>query len=143
MRSESRGRENVALARKRLRILLVDDHPGTQRALLLVLRWLGCDADVALNGREALEAVRGRRYDIVLMDILMPMMDGIEATRRILAEQPPGTGPRVVGMSADTTPEDQAVCRSVGMDGFLPKPIDVDSLILILDEVTMGLEAVC
>ena len=132
-----------AAARQRLRILVVEDHVGTQRAVQLVLRWLECHSDVADNGREALEAVRTREYDVILMDVVMPMMDGLEATRRIRQERPIGTGPRIVGMSADTMAEDRQVCFSAGMDDFLPKPIDVDALIRILDETALGLAAVC
>jgi CheY-like chemotaxis protein len=122
-------------ARHRLRILIVDDHPGTQRAVTLVLRWLGCSADLAGDGGEAVEAARARRYDVILMDVGMPTMDGLEATRRIRAEQGAGSGPWIVGTSADSSPEDRAICRAVGMDDFLPKPMDVDDLVQILDGV--------
>jgi CheY-like chemotaxis protein len=128
-------------AREQLQILIVDDHLGTQRAVALLLRWLRCPADVASDGREALEAVGARNYHVILMDVNMPYMDGLEATRRIRAGRAPGSGPRVIGMSAEIAAEDQEVCFAAGMDGFLRKPIDVDSLIRILDESALGLAA--
>ena len=138
MWNQPEGRDGIAAARQGLRILVVDDHAGTQRAVQLVLRWLNCQSDVADNGRAALEAVRAREYDIILMDVVMPIMDGLEATRRIRLERPSGPGPRIVGMSADTMAEDQQVCFSAGMDDFLAKPVDVDALIRILDETALG-----
>jgi CheY-like chemotaxis protein len=84
-----------------------------------------------------------RDYDVILMDIVMPLMDGLEATRRIRLERPCGTRPRIVGMSADTMPEDRQACFSAGMDEFLPKPLDVDALIRILDERASSLAAAC
>ena len=139
MRNMSRTDDALASARRRLRILVVDDHPGTHAALQLVLRWLQCNSDLAQDGQEALEAVRSREYDVILMDVVMPRMDGLEATRQIRRER--ARGPRIVGMSADSTPDDRDVCFAAGMDDFLPKPIDVDALIRILDEVALGLLA--
>jgi CheY-like chemotaxis protein len=143
MWTDSVARDDVAPARQHLRILIVEDHPGTQRAVQLLLRWLGCVADVADDGRDALEAVRTREYDIILMDIAMPRMDGLEATRRIRRDRAPTPQPRIAGMSADSMPEDQENCFAAGMDDFLPKPIAVDQLARILDEAAVGLPAVC
>lgn len=143
MQNAAQADEVVADARRRLRILIADDHPGTQRALELVLRWLQCRADLVNNGREALEAIQSREYDVVLMDVVMPCMDGIEATRWIRRARAMTVGPRIVGMSADSTPDDRAHCLAAGMDDFLPKPIDCDSLVRILDEVALGSVAVC
>lgn len=129
--------------RGRLRILIVDDHAGTRRALELVLRWLRCPADVVENGREAVERLREQDYDLIFMDVLMTRMDGIAATRQIRKDRPYDVGPRIVGMSADTGPEDQETCFAAGMDDFLAKPIDVEALVQVLDRVATGLAAVC
>jgi CheY-like chemotaxis protein len=137
----SRNDDATASARRRLRILVVDDHQGTQHALQLVLRWLQCSSDQADDGQEALEAFRSREYDIILMDVVMPRMDGIEATRQIRRARALARGPRIVGMSADSTPDTRDLCYAAGMDDFLPKPIDVDALIRILDQVAVGLLA--
>lgn len=137
------GEEPAAEVRGGLRILIVDDHPGTRRALQLVLRWLRYTADVAENGREAVAILRGRDYDLVFMDVVMSRMDGIAATRQIRRERAYGAGPRIVGMSADATPDDQETCFAAGMDDFLEKPIDVEALIRVLDGAALGLVAVC
>jgi CheY-like chemotaxis protein len=139
MWNESEGRDGGEAARRRLKILIVEDHPGTQRAVQLLLRWLKCGSEVANNGRDALEAVRVRDYDVILMDLVMPVMDGFEATRRIRVERPLGTRPRIVGMSADAMPEDRHICFAAGMDDFLPKPLDVDALIRILHDTALNL----
>jgi CheY-like chemotaxis protein len=141
MWNESQTDEVIARARRQLRILIADDHPGTQRALQLVLGWLQCGSDVVENGREALEAVRSREYDVILMDVVMPCMDGLEATRQIRQERGFAARPRIVGMSADATPQDRDMGLASGMDDFLPKPIDLDSLIRNLDEAALGLES--
>jgi two-component system sensor histidine kinase/response regulator len=143
MANQPDWREGGVAAWQGLKILIVEDHPGTQRAMQLLLRWLRCDADTVNNGREAVEAVRGRDYDLVFMDVLMPVMDGWEATRRIRAGGSIGTRPRIVGMSADTMSEDREVCFSAGMDGFLAKPLEVDALVRALDEAAAVLTAAC
>lgn len=125
------------------RVLIVDDHPGTQRSLQLLLRSLDHESDTANDGREALEAVRAGHYELILMDVLMPVMDGLEATRRIRELWPIGSGLRIVGMSAETLPEDQEVCFSVGMEEFLPKPIDIEALVRILREMGSHLLTAC
>jgi CheY-like chemotaxis protein len=137
------ARDDRAPQRQHLRVLIAEDHPGTQRALQLILVWLGCAADVVDDGRDAVDAVRRREYDIILMDVVMPRMDGLEATRRIRHDSAPAWRPRIVGISADTLPEDQDICFAAGMDDFLPKPIDIAELARILDEVAVGLSAVC
>jgi CheY-like chemotaxis protein len=128
--------------RQPLRVLIADDCPWTLRVMQLVLRMLRCESDFVTNGREAVHAVRDGDYDIVLMDVMMPVMDGLEATRWIRLLRPTGSGPRIVGISADTMPEDRALCLAVGMDDFLPKPLDIDRLIRILDDVALGTCAV-
>ncbi|MGP0064563.1 MAG: response regulator [Isosphaeraceae bacterium] len=117
-----------------MKILLVDDHEGTRRALQLVLRSLNCSAEVAENGQEALELLRQREFDLVLMDLMMPVMDGPAATRQIRQERAAGSGPRIVGISADSEPESRELCLSVGMNDFLAKPLEVQELIRVLDE---------
>jgi len=136
---ETEAGERTVAARQRLRILIADDHDGTRRALQRLLRWLNCESDVVADGREAFEAVHSRDYDVILMDVVMPRMDGLEATRRIRQERPFGAGPRIVGMSASATPEDREICLAVGMDDFLPKPMEVEALLRILDELTVEL----
>jgi CheY-like chemotaxis protein len=111
-----------------LAILVVEDNATNQRVVLLILERLGHHADVAMNGREALAALARCRYDLVLMDVEMPEMDGVEATRRIRAETPRETQPRIVGLTANAAREDLATYLAAGMDDCLEKPIDTARL---------------
>ena len=139
MWNDAQADARTATARRRLRILIADDHAGTQQALQLLLQWLECISDVVADGREAVEALQVRDYDLVFMDVVMPRMDGLEATRRIRLMRPFTAGPRIVGMSADATPENHQLCLAVGMDEFLPKPLNVEVLTRILDRVALEL----
>jgi CheY-like chemotaxis protein len=84
---------------------------------------MGYAADVATNGLEAVEAVERSTYDVVLMDVQMPELDGLEATRRIRARWPAGTGPRIVALTANAMAEDRQATAQAGMDDYLSKPI--------------------
>ncbi|MGD1923766.1 MAG: response regulator [Paracoccaceae bacterium] len=114
-----------------LRILLADDHPTNQKLALLVLGRLGYDADTADNGRQALQAVARNSYDLVLMDIHMPEMDGLEATRE-MRRMAPGEWPRVVMMTANVLQSDLDSCIEAGAVDVVRKPIDVPKLISVL-----------
>jgi CheY-like chemotaxis protein len=89
---------------------------------------MGYDADVAANGVEALEAVDRQPYDVVLMDVQMPEMDGLEATRRIVAERSAGECPWIVAMTANAMDGDREKCLDAGMMGYISKPIRVNEL---------------
>jgi len=107
-----------------LSILLAEDDPTNQMITLLMLRKLGHDADIAGNGYEVLAYLEYRSYDLVLMDIQMPEMDGIEATRIIRKRWP--RGPRIVFVTACT--HCKKTCMNEGGDGFLAKPINMVEL---------------
>jgi CheY-like chemotaxis protein len=106
-----------------LAILLAEDNPVNQRVAILMLQRIGFRADLAANGREALEAVTRQRYDLVLMDVQMPEMDGLQATREIRARFDDNTRPRIVAMTANASVSDRDECLAAGMDGFLTKPV--------------------
>ncbi|MFY9825170.1 MAG: two-component regulator propeller domain-containing protein [Thermoanaerobaculia bacterium] len=111
-----------------LRILVAEDNSVNQRVALLLLERLGYSADVAGNGYEVLAALHRQPYDVVLMDVQMPDMDGLEATRRIQSEWPENQRPRVVAMTASALVADRNACLSAGMDGFLSKPVLIREL---------------
>ena len=123
-----------AAPKRPVRVLVAEDNPINQRVALLLLERLGHRADVVGNGVEAVEAVSSRPYDLVLMDVRMPEMDGIEATRRIRAEVPRDRQPRVVALTANATVEDREACRKAGMDDFLSKPVRAPDLVRVLND---------
>jgi CheY-like chemotaxis protein len=120
-----------------LRILLAEDNVVNQKLALRLLSQMGYRADVASNGIEAVESVARQRYDVVLMDVQMPEMDGLEATRRIIANGQRGaTPPRIVAMTANAMTGDRDECLAAGMDDYVTKPIRVEALVEALMQVT-------
>jgi CheY-like chemotaxis protein len=117
-----------------LRILLAEDNLVNQKLALRLLQQMGYRADLASNGAEALAAVERERYDIVLMDVQMPELDGLEAARRIVARWPHGERPRIVAMTANAMQGDRDACLAAGMDDYLTKPIRVEQLIAALSD---------
>lgn len=111
-----------------LRILLAEDNPINQRVATLMLQKLGYRADVVANGHEAVLAVERQKYDVVLMDVQMPEMDGIEATRTILRKMTNEKRPRIIAMTAHSMAGDRERCMDAGMDDYLNKPIDMGAL---------------
>jgi len=106
-----------------LRVLVADDHPVNQRLVLLQLTQLGHHADLVSGGVEAVTAVGRRHYDVVLMDVEMPDVDGLAATRQIRAQQPRERRPWIVAVTAHALPGARAACLSAGMDDYLTKPL--------------------
>jgi signal transduction histidine kinase/DNA-binding response OmpR family regulator/GTP-sensing pleiotropic transcriptional regulator CodY len=111
-----------------LRILLAEDNAVNQKVALRILDRLGYHADVAANGREALEALERQPYDVVLMDVQMPEVDGLEASRRICARWPDESRPRIVAMTANAMIEDREACVAAGMDDYVAKPVRPEEL---------------
>jgi signal transduction histidine kinase/CheY-like chemotaxis protein/HPt (histidine-containing phosphotransfer) domain-containing protein len=109
-----------------LRLLVVEDNVVNQRLALLVLEQMGYRADVAGNGVEALLALDRAPYDVLLMDVQMPEMDGLTATRRIRARA--GRQPVIIAMTANALKEDRDACLASGMDDYLSKPVRVGEL---------------
>ena len=105
--------------RTQLRVLLAEDNAVNQQLALRLLENLGCGADVAVNGLDALEALRRRPYDVVLMDVEMPEMDGLEAARCIHREWPAPERPRIIAMTANAMQGDREICRAAGMDDYV------------------------
>ncbi len=118
-------------ARHPLRILVAEDNAVNRRVAELLLGRLGYEATLVVNGREALVEIDQRTYDVVLMDVQMPEMDGLEAARRLVARG--DERPRVVAMTANAMSGDRATCVAAGMDDYLSKPLRVEALLAALE----------
>ncbi|GLY30048.1 PAS domain S-box protein [Kineosporia sp. NBRC 101731] len=119
----------------KLRILLVEDNEINQKVGKLMLAKLGHTVEISSNGAEAVEAVGEIDYDVVLMDMHMPVMDGLEATRTIRSQIPPDRQPTIIAMTASVTKEDRDACAQAGMDGYLSKPVRAEDLVEALGGV--------
>ena len=126
----ARPRMDAGMAERHpLRVLLAEDNVVNQKLALRLLQQMGYRADVASNGIEAIECIARQPYDVVLMDVQMPEMDGLEASRRITARWPPGERPHIVAMTANAMQGDREECLAAGMDDYVTKPIRVDALV--------------
>ncbi|KAM3099924.1 PAS domain S-box protein [Phormidesmis sp. 146-12] len=117
-----------------LRILLAEDNVVNQKVALHLLQRLGYRADVAGNGLEVLEALRRQAYDVVLMDVQMPEMDGLITTQQIHQEWAPRLRPYIIAMTANAMQGDRQTCLDVGMDDYLSKPIRIEALMRALNQ---------
>jgi CheY-like chemotaxis protein len=131
--ASARAKVDAGMAQRHpLRILLAEDNVVNQKLALRLLHQMGYRADVASNGIEAIECVERQPYDLVLMDVQMPEMDGLEASRRITAKWPTNERPRIVAMTANAMQGDREQCLAAGMDDYVTKPIRVDALVSAL-----------
>ena len=129
----AKTRVDASLAQRHpLRILLAEDNVVNQKLALRLLQQMGYRADLASNGIEAIESVARQPYDVVLMDVQMPEMDGLEATRRIVRRWPASQRPRIVAMTANAMQGDREACLAAGMNDYVTKPIRVDALVAAL-----------
>jgi signal transduction histidine kinase/ActR/RegA family two-component response regulator len=124
----------------RLRVLVAEDHPINQRVALALLGRLGIRAEVADDGERAVQAVQSGAFDVVLMDLAMPRMDGFQAAERILALQLP-EGPEIVACTANAVAQDRDRCFEVGMRDFISKPFRLEDLRRALARVARRREA--
>lgn len=112
-----------------LRILLVEDNEINIRLAQRMLKRLGYESDLATNGLEAITAVNSKVYDLVFMDIIMPEMDGLEATRRICSALPVSSRPWIVAMTANAMNEDRDACLTAGMQDHIGKPVSMEAIV--------------
>ncbi|MEA2739384.1 MAG: two-component system, sensor histidine kinase [Acetobacteraceae bacterium] len=117
-----------------LHVLVADDNPINQRLLTGLLHGAGHRVTVAANGRKAVEAIMREQFDIVLMDVQMPVMDGIQATNHIRALPPPKCGVPIIALTADALQGAAERYRGLGMDGYLSKPLSTPALFRTLNE---------
>jgi CheY-like chemotaxis protein len=117
-----------------IRILLAEDNVVNQKVATHLLDRIGYRADIAANGLEVLEALKRQSYDVVLMDVQMPNMDGLEATRRICQEWPANKKPRIIAMTANAMQGDREKCLEAGMDDYITKPVRREELALALSK---------
>jgi CheY-like chemotaxis protein len=115
-----------------LRVLLAEDNPVNVKLAVKMLQSIGVIPDLAMTGAEAVEAARKHQYDIILMDMQMPELDGMEATRRILGSGAEEHKPVVIAMTANVSEEDRRRCFEAGMSDFLAKPTRLEDLREIL-----------
>lgn len=111
-----------------LQILLAEDHLVNQQVVIGLLEHLGYNADLVANGRDVLAALESRPYDVVLMDVQMPELDGLSATRCIRSQLPAGRQPWIIALTAHAMPGDRDRCLAAGMDGYLSKPVQIAQL---------------
>ena len=115
-------------ARLPLDILVAEDNIVNQKVSMGILLQFGYQTDLVVNGKEAVEAVERQKYDLLFMDLQMPDMDGLEATRLICSRMSPSERPYIVAMTANAMKEDRELCLSAGMDDYLSKPIRPDEI---------------
>ena len=120
-----------------LRILLTEDNLVNQKVALRILDRMGYRADVAGNGKEAIESLERQKYDVILMDVQMPEMDGLEASKTI-NKRWPDTRPKIIAMTAGALKSDRDKCFEAGMDDYITKPVNVEELTAALKRVKQG-----
>nr|WP_279385381.1 GAF domain-containing protein [Ruegeria denitrificans] len=129
VKSQDKPQTDTDMAKRHpLRILLAEDNLVNQKLALRLLEQMGYRADLASNGVEAVESVNRQTYDVVFMDVQMPEMDGLEASRRINRAFPGGDRPRIIAMTANAMQGDREMCLDAGMDDYITKPIRVPVL---------------
>jgi CheY-like chemotaxis protein len=115
-------------------VLVAEDHPTNRKVVCLILGHFGVDLTLLKDGRQAVEAAAREPYDIILMDIQMPVLDGLSAAREICAAEAASGRPRtpIVALTANALPEHIAQAKAAGMDAHLAKPISPDALVALL-----------
>ena len=117
-----------------IKILVAEDNIVNQKLIVNILKKFGYICDIVANGNETIEALTRNKYDLILMDIQMPELDGIETTKQIIERYPEDTSrPHIVAMTAHNETSEGIKCRNVGMEGYLNKPIDIKELKNILE----------
>ncbi len=122
-----------------MRILVAEDNPSNQKVLQEMLRKIGYRADAVADGKEVLQALKHRLYDLILMDIKMPEMDGITAAKEIYRRWP-NQCPKIIAVTAYALAGDREMCIEAGMEGYIPKPVLLEELIEELKNIRTASE---
>jgi len=136
--SEPQAEKVLRAAPAALRILLVEDNPANQKLVTHILRERGHAVDVAGDGHDGIRRAAHGHYDVILMDVQMPGMDGLEATRAIRARENGQGHVPIIAMTAHAMKGDRERCLAAGMDGYLPKPIDGREMIALVERLAAG-----
>jgi CheY-like chemotaxis protein len=115
-------------------ILIAEDDESNRKVTSAILRHLGYQTDAVSNGKETLLALKSKPYDIILMNLRMPEMDGLEATRLIRERCPPSLQPRIIALTAYILPNSREICLNAGMNDFIPKPVKMSDLAKMLNK---------
>jgi len=115
-----------------LKVLVAEDNHISQKVALRMLQRLGYRADLAANGLEVIEAVERQKYDFILMDVQMPEMDGLAATKYIRQNVAEDQQPRIIAITANALVGDRERCMAAGMNGYLSKPVRIEELQQVL-----------
>ena len=126
------------MAASALRILLAEDNPANQKLAAYILQDRGHTVEIAGDGRQALSMARQNRYDVILMDVQMPGIDGLEATKAIRERENGGRRVPIIAMTAHAMKGDEERCLAAGMDGYLSKPIDGHEMIALVESLAVG-----
>jgi CheY-like chemotaxis protein len=123
-----------------LKILIAEDNIVNQKVAIKILNKLGYKADIAINGVEVLELLQKQKYDVILMDVQMPEIDGIEATKQIIQSTDLYPRPYIIAMTANAMDSDRKICLDAGMDDYISKPVSVNLLVEALLGSQSGLK---
>jgi len=133
--AESAPQAGEADGAQRLHVLIADDNATNRLVARSLVEMFGCTSEEVADGAAAVEATRGGRFDLVLMDINMPVMNGVEATRRIRASASPGSQAPILALTANADPADAGFYRASGMNGVVEKPIKPERLLAAINAV--------
>lgn len=125
---------------EKLKILLVEDNLLNQRIVTFSLKKFNHEVTIANNGLEAVQILRKNKFDVILMDIMMPVMDGLEATIQIREDEKNSDSDSrtpIIALTANTMDNDRDTCISYGMDDFMSKPFDIEKLNVIFSELNI------